>query len=218
MKLPRIIIASCAALIASQATLRADILVANTTANNGGSSGWAMFFNLTSLGPDLTITELTSFSAATAGGAFTVEILVRPGSALGGPVGTGPGSSPAGWTSLGTAAATQGPASSGLSLPIDIPDIFVGAGSTVGVAMRFTSAGPRYFGTGSPPLQVFSDANLQLTTGDVRSAPFTTGGSFFSSRGLAGSLTYTVSAIPEPGLLALTALAALGLLGTARRR
>lgn len=198
----------CVAGIASAATLDAN----PPPANNGGSTGWAMFFDLTATAPGITVTELVTASTAAAGANYSVEIFTRSGSALGGPVGSGPGSSPAGWTSLGTAVATQGPlGSTGVSLPIDIPDIMLTMGQTTGVAVQFTGAGPRYFGTGSAPLQTFSDPNLTLVTGDARSAPFTTGGSFFSSRALVGSLTY----IPEPASMLLLSLGGLALL---RRR
>lgn len=165
----------------------ADVLPANTEINNGGSPNWAIYFDLTSNGPPLTVTQMSTASTATAGSNFTVEVFTRSGSGLGNP---GPGQSSDGWTSLGTAQATQGLVSNGISEQIDIPDIAVGANQTVGVAVLFTVAGPRYFGTGTPPYQVFSDANLSLTTGDSRSAPFTSGGSFFASRGLSGDLTY----------------------------
>lgn len=191
-------------LLFSAAGVSAQTINANPSANNGGSAGWAFFFDLeaTSALP-LRVTEMTTASSALAGANFTVEIFTRPGSALGGPVGAGPGSSPAGWTSLGTAPATQGPVNSQISLPIDIPDIDVPLGGITGVAVLFSGAGPRYFGSGTGPYQVFADTNLTLTTGDVRSVPFTTTGSFFAPRGLAGSLTYEV--IPEP--------ASLGILG-----
>ena len=191
--------------LAFAAPASADTLTANTTANNGGSPGWAIFFDVSANGAPLSITEMTTASTAAAGAAFTVEVFTRTGTALGGPVGAGPGSSPVGWTSLGTAPATQGPTSSGISLPINIPDIPV-TNSVTGVAVLFSVAGPRYLGTGSPPLQNFSDANLTLVTGDARSAPFTPTGSWFSSRGLTGSLTYTV--VPEPAALGSVGLAA----------
>jgi hypothetical protein len=141
----------------------------------------------------VTITELTTASTAAAAGAFSVEVLVFNGSGLGGPVASGPGSSPTGWTSLGTVPATQGATASGVSLPIDIPDIALTQNQVTGIALRFTGAGPRYFGTGTPPYSMYSDANLSLTTGDGRSAPFTTTGSFFASRAMVGSVTYTVN-------------------------
>jgi hypothetical protein len=85
---------------------------------------------------------------------------------------------------------TTASSASAISLLIDIPDIVVPAGQKVGVAVRFTGAGPRYFGTGTPPYSVYMDANLTLTTGDSRSAPFTPTGSFFTSRALVGQLDY----------------------------
>jgi hypothetical protein len=168
--------------------------------NNGLSSGnAAIFFDVTATTAGVTITEMTTGATAAAGAAFTVEVFVFNGSGLGGPVAAGPGSSPVGWTSLGTAPGTQGATTNGVSLPIDIPDIALTQGQVTGVAIRWVSTGgPRYFGTGAPALSMFSDANLSLTTGDARSAPFTTGGSWFSSRALVGSLTYTVGGGSTP--------------------
>lgn len=178
-------------------------------ANNGGSSGWAMFMDLTATAPDIVVNELVTASSAAAGAQFNVEVFTYPGSALGQ---AGPGSSPTGWTSLGVALATQGAqGSSGVSLPIKIPPIVLTQGQVTGVALLFTGAGPRYYGTGTPPYTTFQDANLTLVTGDARSAPFTSGGSFFTSRALVGSVTY----VPEPSALALLAV---GLLCARRGR
>lgn len=199
----------CAAGSASAVTLNTHA----GPANNGGSSGWAMFFDLQALTTNLIVTHLTTASTAAAGANFTVEVFTRSGTALGGPVASGPGSSPVGWNSLGTAVATQGPVASQVSLDIDIPDINLTAGQVTGVALLFTGAGPRYFGTGTPPYSVFSDADLMLTTGDGRSAPFTTTGSFFTSRAMVGSVTYV---IPSPGAAALLGLS--GLVVARRRR
>lgn len=202
---------ACVASLALASTSFGDILNANPSANNGGSANWAMFFDLTSNGPGLAVTHMTTASNASAFATFNIEIFTRSGSGLGNP---GPGQSSDGWTSLGVVQATQGDTNSGISQLIDIPDIAVGAGDTTGVAVLFTIAGPRYFGTGSPPHQVFEDANLKLTTGDARSAPFTNGGSFFSSRGLVGALTYEV--IPVPSTLMLMGVG--GLFAAGRRR
>lgn len=199
---------------AGAASAQTFTLPANPTANNGGAAGWAIFFNLSAGTNPLTVKSLKSASTAAANAGFSVEVFTRSGTALGGPVGSGPGSSPAGWTSLGVAAATQGPVGSGISLDIDIPDFGIAAGDTVGVALLFTGAGPRYFGTGTAPLQSFTDGELTLLTGDARSVPFTTGGSFFSSRGLVGDITYEV--VPAPSALALLGLG--GLVATRRRR
>ena len=197
--------------VSAQVTLNA-----NGTPDNGGGGGWGIFFNLTAAGSALTITELTTASTALAGGAFTIKVFTRLGSGLGGPVGSGAGSSHAGWTSLGTVSAMQGATASGISLPIKIPDLSIASGQTIGVALVFTGAGPRYFGMGSPPIQQFTDGTLTLDTGDARTAPFTITGGFFSSRGLAGLITYLT--VPEPSSIALVGLAEASLALLQRRR
>lgn len=160
-------------------------------ANNGGSAGWAMFMNLIA-NPSywVTITHMTTASTATAGATFSVEFFIRSGNALGGPVGSGPGSSSAGWTSLGTVTVTQGPVGSGVSELFAVPNFTINPGDTTGVAMQFTGAGPRYFGTGTPPYGTYTSSHLTLVTGDGRSAPFTPSGSFFASRELVGEIHY----------------------------
>jgi hypothetical protein len=160
--------------------------------NNGLSAPAAIFFDVTAISGGVTITEMTTANSAAAGAAFTVEVFVFNGSGLGGTVTTGPGSSPTGWTSLGTAAATQGATASGVSLPIDIPDIVLTQGQVTGVAVQWVNGGgPRYFGTGTGPHSTYADANLSLTTGESRSAPFSTAGLLFTPRELVGSLIYT---------------------------
>lgn len=161
--------------------------------NNGGSTGWAMFLDLIAGTNNITVTQMSTGSTAAASASFSVEVFTRTGTSLGGPVGVGPGSSTAGWTSLGTVPVIQGPTASGVSLIFSLPPITVAAGDTVGVAIKFTGAGPRYVGTGSPPYSVYSDSNLTLITGDGRSAPFTPTGSFFASRAMVGVIRYVVS-------------------------
>lgn len=181
-----------------------DTITLNANAgpsNNGGSAGWAMFFDLIGGTRDVTVTQMSTGNTATASATFTVEIFTRVGTALGGPVGSGSGSSTAGWTSLGTATLTQGSTANGVSLVGTIPSILVGAGDTVGVAVKFTGAGPRYFGTGSPPYSTYADSNLTLITGDGRSAPFTPTGSWFASRAMVGVLRYVVNPVSGIGTI-----------------
>ncbi len=171
-------------------------------ANNGGSAGWAIFHDFIAGPRWITITGMTTASTAAAGVGFTIEFFTRSGTALG-----GPGGDPSGWTSLGTVPVIQGAGgSTGVSELFATPVININPGDTVGVAMLFTGAGPRYFGTGSPPFQVFADTNLTLITGEGRSAPFTGGGSVFASRGLVGEVHYD-EFIPVE-LASFTALAA----------
>jgi len=165
--------------------LGSHILIANTSSNNGGSPDWAMFFDLIAGPGGVIITGMTTASQATANITFSIEFFTRSGTGLG-----GPGGSSAGWTSLGVVPVTQGPIDAGISLLFPTPVISINPGDTVGVAMLFTVWGPRYFGTGTPPFQVFADTNLTLITGEARTAPFTGGGSIFSSRGLVGEIHY----------------------------
>ncbi len=170
----------------------AHILVANPgPSNNGGSPGWAMFLNFIASGTNyVQITGMTTASGAAAGASFSIEFFVRTGNALGGPVTSGPGSSTDGWTSLGSVPVTQGAVASGVSLLFDTPEIMITPGDTAGVAMVFTGTSPRYFGTGTPPYDVYTDTYLTCVTGDARSAPFTPTGNFFSSRALVGEIHY----------------------------
>ncbi len=175
----------------------AQILPANPgPSNNGGATNYAIFLDFIAGAMPIDVTHMKTASTAAAAATFNVEVLTRTGSSLGGPVGSGPGSSMAGWTSLGTVPAVQGPTGSGISELFALPTISIGAGDTVGVALRFTGAGPRYFGTGTPPYSIYSDANLTLVTGDSRSAPFTTTGSFFTSRALVGEVHYAPGGTP----------------------
>jgi hypothetical protein len=169
--------------------------------NNSGAANWAMFFNLIAGPQPVTITGMTTASAALANATYSVVVFKRSGNALGGPVGSGPGSSTVGWDSLGTVPVTQGPIDAGVSLPFDVPQIHINAGDTAGVAIRFLTVGPRYFGTGTPPYETYSDANLTLITGDSRSVPFNPTGSFFSSRALVGEIQYTTTTVDvkDPG-------------------
>jgi hypothetical protein len=167
-------------------------LPTNLLPNNGGSPNWGLFFDFTAGASTLTVTHLRTASNAAAASPIAFDVLTYVGSGLGGPLASGPGSSPVGWTTVGSANGFQGPTANGISDVVDIPDVVVPAGQTVGVCLLFTTAGPRYFGTGTPPYQVIADANLTLTTGDSRSVPFTTTGTFFTSRSLCGEVTYVL--------------------------
>lgn len=138
--------------------------------NNGGSAGWAEFFDLIAGSRNIDVTQMSTGSTATASQPFSVQVFTRDGTALGGPVGSGPGSSIAGWIIRDTVPVIQGSTTNGISLVFTLPTISVPAGDTVGVALKFVGAGPRYFGTGSPPYSFYSDTNLTLVTGDGRSA------------------------------------------------
>lgn len=178
--------------------MRADTLILPANpgpAGNGGSAGWAIFFDLIAGTRSINVTRMSTANSGTAGASFSVEVYTRVGTALGGPVGSGPGSSSAGWTLIGTVPAVQGPTTNGVSELFTLPVILVPATDTVGVALKFVGVGPRYAGSGSGPYSVYQDTNLALVTGDARSVPFTGTGSFFAPRFLVGELRYTVNPI-----------------------
>jgi len=133
---------------------------------------------------------MTTASDGDAGVSYNLEFFTRSGSALGGPVSSGPGSSPAGWTSLGTVPFTQGATNNGVSLLFATPVININPGDTTGVALLFIDIGPRYTNGLTPPYGIYADTNLTLITGDSRSIPFTPGGSFFTPRELTGEIHY----------------------------
>ncbi len=172
------------------------ILNANAgPSDNGGATGSAIFFDVEA-NTGVVITGLTTASAATPGSSFTLRIRTRAGTALGGPVGTGSGSSEAGWTVHGTVTATQG--SGEISLPVSIPELPIAAGQVLGVAVEFVDVGSSYFGLGSKPLETYSNTNLILRTGDARTVPFTINGEFFTSRALIGSIQYRLAEAELP--------------------
>lgn len=179
----------------------ADVLNAHPgPADNGLGTPAAIFFDLEALSGPMIVTGLTTANTGAPGAAFSVEVLTRSGTALGGPVASGPGSSLAGWTSLGTVPGTQGATTNQVSLLIDIPDISLAPGSVTGVALRWvTGGGARYFGTGTGAPTTYQDSNLRLVTGDARSAPFTPTGSFFTPRRLVGVIEYHAASLYGAG-------------------
>lgn len=158
--------------------------------NNVGPTGTALLFDLQA-NKELVLTGLTTASAAPPGSTFTLGIYTRAGSAIGGPVGTGPGSSSDGWVFHGTVQARQG--ASEISQPVELPPIRLPANLTVGIALQFVDMAPRYFGTGAPPIQTYSDTDLILTTGATRSLPFSAFGVYNQSRQLVGSILYRLA-------------------------
>ena len=112
-------------------------LPAPGTPNNGGSPGWGMFLNLIAGPTNVKIVQMSTASTAAANASFTIEIFTRSGNALGGPVGSGPGSSTAGWTSLGVVPVTQGPVANDVSLLFNVPEFTINASETTGVALVF---------------------------------------------------------------------------------
>ena len=161
-------------------------------ANNGGSAQSGFFFNLETLRGPLSITRIALATDAFPNQPIAFELYVREGSGLGGRVSVGPGSTPAGWTLLGTVEGVQGRIIEGISLPIDIPHISVVPGTVRGVAIKPLNCGLRFSGDSPGQYWVYQDDTLRLTTGDCRTNPFTAFGSLYSPRALVGYVVYTI--------------------------
>ena len=182
----------CAPTLHAQAVLNAN----PGPSNNGGGAGSAIFFDVEATSGAV-ITGLTTATDADPGENFQMRVYTRDGSALGGTLETGPGSSSEGWILRGTVTGTQG--KDEVSLPIGLPELTISAGRTMGIALQFVDISQNYFGTGTAPIEDYSYNVLTLRTGDARAAPFTTTGLFFSSRALVGSLIYRLA---DPELVA----------------
>lgn len=157
------------------------VLAANPgPTNNSGATDSGMFFNLTANGGAI-VEGITLSTNAELNIPFQVDVYTRSGSALGGAA-----LSSAGWTLLGTASGIQGAGS--LSQPLRLPPIVVPNFDLVGVGLVFRGAGPRYFGSGAPPIESYQDGYLSVITGEAVTTPFTANSQVFSSRALVGSL------------------------------
>jgi hypothetical protein len=158
-------------------------------ANNGGSQGWAIYFDLTALSSDLAITGLQTFSTAGAGGDIGFDIYTRPGTHAGFT------NSLDGWTLHGSALGVGvGNGSGTVSNLIDIPDVELQQNNVTGIALWFTTSGPRYFGTSGNIQQVYENSDLRLFGGTSKSVPFSTMGSTFTPRIFSGVVHYDVTA------------------------
>ena len=151
--------------------------------NNGGSTGGAVYFDIT-VGPeDITITDLDINTAEA--GAFTMDVYTLVGSYVGneGDAGAWTLSSP----SSGTSAGDDNPSNAVLDNPIALA-----AGTTYGMALVLdASHGHEYSGTGTDPAPgntSYSNADLTLSLGSASNVPFD--GAPFTPRIFNGNINY----------------------------
>ena len=189
----------CVALLVASACLLTGVASAqsittppNFASNNGGSSGGAVYFDLTVTwgGPaGLTVTSLDTNCSATAGAIATLEVYTTPGSYL------GVETDPAAWTlvSSGTGCSLG----QDVPTPVNISDFPLPSGS-YGIAI-VNSGGHRYT-NGNGTNQTVSGPHLSLSLGAATNVPFT--GGIFSPRVWNGTIHYTAS----PQVLVTTSL------------
>lgn len=138
-------------------------------ANNGGSVGGAVYFDVTAVQAVDIGLILTNYGAA-ADTPVGVDVYATPGSHV------GVEANPAAWTHVATdgggarAAGANSPTVIELAAPFHVP-----AGS-MGIALVAVNAGHIYSGTGTAPPAVTTytsgDGNLTLSLGSVTNAPF----------------------------------------------
>jgi len=193
------------ALLAVPIAAQAQVLTANTTANNGTGG---IFMDLTPTSQSLNVTKFETIFAAAAGTAFQVEVWTRTGTYQGFTT------SNAGWT----LSQTVGGLSNGSATFADVlltSSITLNAGQTTGVYLHSITSGNgiRYFGTGTTSNTNFSNADLSLFSAHSRTGNVAFGGTQFTPRALAGAVHYTP--VPEPATMAALGL---GIAAVIRRR
>ncbi|CAM3523549.1 Subtilisin [Aequorivita lipolytica] len=146
---------------------------------NGGSSGWAVMYDVT-VGPaDIQVTEIDINTTSTA--AFDLDLYVLTGTYVGNET------NPAAW---GAVAASGSGTGAGTDLPsnvvLDAP-VVLSANTTYGFAVVTTGVGQRYT-NGDGTNQNFSNADLSMSLGTAVSGLFT--GSVFTPRVWNGTVHY----------------------------
>jgi len=160
------------------------------TANNGGSAGWQIFFDLNVVDPNgITITALDVNCGSSAVGTIgTIELWTGPTTHVGNESNA----------SLWSLAVSGGVVAQGNNVP---SPTCLGAGLFLppgphGISVRHVGVSLRYTnGTGSN--QTGATAELQFTGGSVHAAFFS--GTFFTPRVFNGNIHYNVGNVPGTG-------------------
>lgn len=165
-----------------------------TTTPNSGYGG--IFLNLTPT-KDLSLTAISTYFNGTSGQTGNVQVWMRSGSYVGFT------SSSTGWTLLETVSITSAGQTTLASLPLNSPiDLISGQTTAFYLAGTNVNSGIRYSGnlTTPPASTTYSNADLSLFSDSAHAGSVPFGST--NNRGFAGTLTYSVSAIPEPSTYA----------------
>ncbi len=159
------------------------------TANNGGSSGWIVMFDIDVTNPQgINICAMDHNTGATAVGTpFSTDVYVTPDSYV------GKDNNIAAWrlvaTGSGVCAGNGVPSTAPLTSPLYLPQ------GSYGIAIQYNGSSVRYTGTGTGTTPtVYSNTDMTLSLGAVRSTLFN-GGSFFQIREWNGGIHYDTASL-----------------------
>lgn len=157
-------------------------------ANNGGSAGWIVMFDVNVLnaqGVNICAMDHNT-GTTTLGTPFSVDVYVTDGGWAGKDNDIAPWRLAA--TGSGTAQGNDQPSNTPLNTPLYLPS------GSYGLAVHYNGASVRYTGTGTSTTPVvYGNADLSLSLGAVRSTLFN-GGSFFQVRQWNGTVHYDTAA------------------------
>lgn len=182
-----------------------------TAAPDNGSGG--VFMTLSAGSNNLSVTGFSLPLGGATGSGASIEVWVRSGSY------NTFTASVDGWTLFDTMSATAGgnttfvPANLSSALALE-------AGESIAVYLHSTTSGNgiRYTGTGSvPPTTTFSDGELSLSSDISQTGNIPFAGNQFTPRTFSGSISYSITPVPEPSALAMLGGAGTLLLGRRRR-
>lgn len=207
MRVIQLTVASVAVLVAMAGQVQAGVITTLFNANNAGSAGGAVYFDIDVLNPNgITIEKIFTNSNATVLG--SMDIYTRSGTS------SGFESSPAGWTLVSSGSGTL----AGLNNPseFNVSDFSLGFGVT-GIAIVASSSWRHDYRNGNGSNQFYSNADLSLTLGSATNSAFSA--PVFTPRVWNGTIEYsTTTAVPEPSSLALFGIGAcIAGFGAARR-
>ncbi len=152
--------------------------------NNGGSSGWAVMYDVT-VGPnDIEVTEIDINTSGTV--AFDLDLYVLTGTYVGNETNAAAWGAPAA-SGSGVGAGTDLPSNVVLGTPV-----MLSANTTYGFAVVTTGVGQSYTnGTGCPGNQCYSNSDITIDLGSAVAGLFS--GSVFSPRVWNGTIHYTIA-------------------------